>query len=661
MSLILLALLCAVRFNTITCCHARDRHSLLSFKQGVVDPSNRLSSWSTLPDCCQWHGVGCDRNNRVIGLSLWDDGDYYFDPISNNHSELLRGEINLSSLLAIESLEWLDLDGNDFERISMAPINNSVATHTHLLPNSSKLSYVSLSDNIHLHADNLHYWLSRLPSLTSLDLSGIHLPSETNWVQSLASLPLENLSLRDCNLTTSILSFQPANFTSLSYLDLSLNDLTFGLPNWLFNLSKDHLQSFYLSQCNLRGQIPDLSGYRNLKSLDLSNNKLKGSIPEWLGQLDSLTILDLSNNSFHSSIPSNLLNTSASLEYLDISFNNLSGPLPKILGQNNSYNSFGRDCWNNWRALGYIYLGNNQLTGRVPPMMGSSLPYLRALDLHNNGFSGEIPSTFNNCTFLALLNLEGNNFSGGSIPHCLHNAFLLAPLENDVDFSSSLGLSLTYTMPTAKKFMKIDLHTKGQQLEYQKNLNLVRSIDLAANKLSGEVPVQLFKLTKLQSLNLSYNYLIGEIPEHIGEMKDLESLDLSHNHLRGNIPQSMSGLSFLSVLNLSYNHFNGQIPLGTQLQGFDAWSYAENPELCGPPLQKNCTIPDNTEEVEENEDDGFLKSLYLGMGVGFAVGFWVVCGSLFLNRAWRHSYFRFFNGAVDRIYVIVVIKLQRFR
>ncbi|XP_028751948.1 receptor-like protein EIX2 [Neltuma alba] len=155
--------------------------------------------------------------------------------------------------------------------------------------------------------------------------------------------------------------------------------------------------------------------------------------------------------------------------------------------------------------------------------------------------------------------------------------------------------------------------------------------------------------------------LRGEIPEQIGEMKDLESLDLSHNNLHGNIPQGMSGLSFLDVLNLSYNHFSGQIPLGTQLQSFDAWSYAGNPDLCGPPLQKNCTIPDNTEKVEENEDDGFLKSLYLGMGVGFAVGFWVVCGSLVLNRAWRHSYFRFFNGVVDRIYVIVAIKLQKFR
>ena len=147
--------------------------------------------------------------------------------------------------------------------------------------------------------------------------------------------------------------------------------------------------------------------------------------------------------------------------------------------------------------------------------------------------------------------------------------------------------------------MKIDLQIKGRQLEYEKNLKLVRSIDLSANKLSGEIPVQLFKLIKLQSLNLSYNYLRGEIPKQIGEMKDLESLDFSHNCLHGNIPPSRSGLSFLSDLNMSYNNFSGQIPLGTQLQSFDEWSYVGNPDLCGPPLPKSCTIQEKPGNIIE--------------------------------------------------------------
>ncbi|KAK4275545.1 hypothetical protein QN277_018607 [Acacia crassicarpa] len=195
MCLLLWMLLCSVRLNTITCCHERDRSLLLMFKQGVVDPSNRLSSWSSVQDCCLWEGVECD-DDRVVRLML---------PSSHN-SETLRGEINLSSLLSLDFLEQLHLDYNDFERISMPSINNSVATHTHLLPNSSKIWVLNLSYNIYLRIDNLHFLLSQLPSLTSVRLSGIRLPSETNWVQLLASLPLQKLFLNHCYLNSSVLS-----------------------------------------------------------------------------------------------------------------------------------------------------------------------------------------------------------------------------------------------------------------------------------------------------------------------------------------------------------------------------------------------------------------------------------------------------------------------
>ncbi|KAI9115725.1 hypothetical protein K1719_013394 [Acacia pycnantha] len=112
---------------------------------------------------------------------------------------------------------------------------------------------------------------------------------------------------------------------------------------------------------------------------------------------------------------------------------------------------------------------------------------------------------------------------------------------------------------------------------------------------------------------------------------------------------------------VSYDCKDLKINHNDLLQSFDAWSYTGNPELCGAPLQKNCTIPATRQsELKEMDDNAFLKSLYLGMGVGFAVGFWIVCGSLFLNRAWRHTYFRFFDGMIDRIYVIVVVRLRRF-
>ncbi|KAK7276774.1 hypothetical protein RIF29_17920 [Crotalaria pallida] len=109
----------------------------------------------------------------------------------------------------------------------------------------------------------------------------------------------------------------------------------------------------------------------------------------------------------------------------------------------------------------------------------------------------------------------------------------------------------------------------------------------------------------------------------------------------------MSSLSFLSYMNLSYNNFTGQIPM-----------------LCGLPLPRNCTEGKSLEKPKlngGNKDDSMKDALYLGMGVGFAAGFWGICGSLFLNRAWRHTYFRLLSHVVDKLYVYVMLKLNHIR
>jgi hypothetical protein len=138
-------------------------------------------------------------------------------------------------------------------------------------------------------------------------------------------------------------------------------------------------------------------------------------------------------------------------------------------------------------------------------------------------------------------------------------------------------------------------------------------------------------------------------------MKNLESLDLSSNKLVGEIPDTISGLSFLSFLNLSSNYLVGQIPVGTQLQSFDASCYDGNPGLCGAPLPI-CHEPNkHGGENDIDDDDSFTQSLYFGLGVGFAVGFWSLCGSLYLHKPWRHAYFRLLNHIADQFHYFVVV------
>ncbi|KAH7667742.1 Non-specific serine/threonine protein kinase protein [Dioscorea alata] len=190
-------------------------------------------------------------------------------------------------------------------------------------------------------------------------------------------------------------------------------------------------------------------------------------------------------------------------------------------------------------------------------------------------------------------------------------------------------------------------------------------MDLSANHLSGQIPEGIPDLLGLHSLDLSDNHLTGKIPADIGLLRSLESLDLSRNDLIGPIPTSLSSLDSLGHLNLSYNNLSGKIPFIDHLTTFnDPSIYVGNLNLCGSPLQKNCTslVISRNEDEEEDEggNDGMLW-IYIGLVSGFLVGFWAVFGIILFNKMWRYAYFRFVDYLFDKVYVMVVVAISKFR
>ncbi|KAK2448398.1 receptor protein EIX2 [Trifolium repens] len=286
-------------------------------------------------------------------------------------------------------------------------------------------------------------------------------------------------------------------------------------------------------------------------------------------------------------------------------------------------------------------LGENEFSGTIPIKMSQNL---QLVILRGNQFEGSILKQLFNLPSLFHLDLAHNKLSG-SMPKCAYN----------------LTQMVTFNVDSINYVATLELFTKGRDY-YVDYINPIRrTIDLSANNLSGELPLKLFQLFQVQTLNLSHNNFIGTIPKTIGDMKYVESLDLSNNKLYGEIPQSMALLNFLDYLNLSCNNFLGKIPTGTQLQSFNISSYIGNPNLCGAPLN-NCTTEEENHHSRGHEDgDSIRESLYLGMGVGFAAGFWGICGSLFLIRKWRHTYYRFLDGVGDKLYVTLMVKLNSFR
>ena len=186
---------------------------------------------------------------------------------------------------------------------------------------------------------------------------------------------------------------------------------------------------------------------------------------------------------------------------------------------------------------------------------------------------------------------------------------------------------------------------------------------MSSNNLMGSIPDDVTSLSGLIGFNLSHNHLSGKIPNNINKMQSLESLDFSNNNLSGPIPTDMSIMHNLGFLNLSYNNLSGSIPTNDHFLTFDDRSFAGNPNLCGGPLANKCSISDGVPTSvshEENNDNGDKKEkvlFYLVIALGFITGFWVFFGTLFLKRDWRHSYFLYVDGVVDKIYVAIMVRV----
>jgi len=319
-------------------------------------------------------------------------------------------------------------------------------------------------------------------------------------------------------------------------------------------------------------------------------------------------------------------------------------------------------------------LQSNQLRGPIPYWIGSDMQILEALILGRNSFDGNIPTTLCLLKSLHILDLSENKLTG-AIPRCVFPAMATHESLNEKSYMEFLTIkeSLSIYLSETKHPLLIPWRGVDQFFHGGRRMfGFLKIINLSSNFLTQGIPVEISKLVELISLNLSRNQLVGSIPSNIGEMKNLDLLDLSRNQLSCVIPTSMANIDRLSTLDLSYNTLSGEIPIVNQLQSFDESSFKGNPHLCGPPLTKACSRNKSFKDThcnhnEEHENDNHedkgvgmeINPFYISIAAGFFTGFWVFWGSLILISSWRHAYFRFLSNMNDRIYVTVVVTLNK--
>ncbi|VFQ63198.1 unnamed protein product [Cuscuta campestris] len=563
---ILVLLLFVMGNLTISCCSgagstagciASERLALLEFKQGLVDDSNRLSSWSG-DNCCRWNGVTCDNiTGNIVKLDLRNRDE--------TSSGLVGGEIS-SSLLNLTRLGYLDLSTNDFSGARIPNFIGSLAqlrylnlsssrfmgNIPHSLGNLSNLQYLDLRSEL-LRAETGLFFLSMLSSLKYLDMSSVDLANASNWLRDLSRIPsLSELRLSGCKLPLTPPHISKGNLTSLSTLILDSNNFNSTLPSWLFNISSiEHLD---LSYCYLHGSIPrEIGNLKLLSVLVLSSNHLAGEIPVELSGLCNLRELDLDYNNFVGGISTLFGNPfgciQRSLESVTLESNSLSGSLPNQLGdfeQLKIFNAFQNSIQGSlpnglgrMKNLEFLALSGNSIGGPIPTSIGR-LSRLKEVHLADNLLNGSVPKSLGQLSSLQILDL-GNNSLGGVVTE-LHLSNLRSLRRLSIHRNSLLSFDID---PAWVPPFQLEL------------------VLLSSTKVGPKFPLWLKEQVNITVLMMSNASISSSIPSWFGDISSgIQWLDLSHNLITGNLPKlrNYSALDPFRCIFLNSNRFQGPLP-----------------------------------------------------------------------------------------------------
>ncbi|KAJ9556738.1 hypothetical protein OSB04_011352 [Centaurea solstitialis] len=322
-----------------------------------------------------------------------------------------------------------------------------------------------------------------------------------NEAKIVPSCSLQEISTTSCRISGHIPEWISSQ-KNLYYLDLRDNHLTGKFPDWL---AKMDLGRVLFSNNNLTGSLPSrLFQSRSLSILAFSRNNFSGELPENIGNAGAIMIFILSGNKFSGQIPKSIKNI-YQLRLLDFSENKFSREVP----------DFGENPF-----LAYIRLSYNELSCDLPWNL-TNLVNLTHLDLYDNDITGNfedilprIPGGLQNdlnLTSLRILDLSGNNLTGsippeiGSLTRMIEIPDLALP--HDISYWSIEYPALILNWKSS--FQGIP----------SRNLDIYSFLDLSNNKISGKIPASLGNLKGLKQLNLSHNKISGVIPTSFGNMK----------------------------------------------------------------------------------------------------------------------------------------------
>ncbi|VEU40520.1 unnamed protein product [Pseudo-nitzschia multistriata] len=488
----------------------------------------------------------------------------------------------------------------------------------------------------------------KLNFLRELRLSGN--PVELTFESIGEATRLINLFLDKINIKT---LEGIGNGLNLQILNLADNNLDGTVPDDLYRISS--LKKLDLGYNLFSGALKDvIGGLKSLESLHLYHNQFTGRIPATIGDLVNLEELNLAENNFEGTIPIEL-NDLTNLRFLSLQREGgILGTLDIGINQGkSSFDGIGLTgplpAFDKFTRIEEMYLGVNSLTGSIPyNFLGGVKNKAEQIkiDLTSNVLTGTLPASLTQFDNLSLY-AAGNRVSGIADGLCQKSGWMsgdvgsfqcdgiLCPIGTYNDVGRKNGdaqicqICATGTNGYLGSFdcLSSSEVQEGSDREVLEKLyyamdgpnwvdntgwldpdesicnwtgiqcdstsaKSVSSIDLSYNRLSNQLPSEIYQLPNLQELNLQGNAIMFTF-NGIRNAANLELLDLEDTGLTslfgigqaGNLkllrvdnnnfasfPSEVFDLSRLEVLSLSGNSFSQQ-QMPSELQSFNSMTY----------------------------------------------------------------------------------------